>query len=63
MEILMGEKHQLRKERLVNIRHHKKDGDDKTRSTKYEEKNPHKCKISNNKPSIFLPKNRIKCIL
>lgn len=36
----MGEKHQLRKERSVNIRHHKKDGDDKTRSAKQENKTP-----------------------
>lgn len=35
----MGVK-QLRKEGLVNIRHHKENGDGKTKPAKYEGKNP-----------------------
>lgn len=52
----MGEKHQLRKERLVNIRHHKKDGDDKTRSAKHEGKNPTNAKSQTINPAFSFQK-------
>lgn len=60
MKIFTGEKHQLRKESLVSIRQHKKDGDDNSRSAKYEKKknpNPKKTKPqTNSKPRILLSK-------
>ena len=58
MKIFTGEKHQLRKESLVNIRQHKKDGDDNSRSAKYEEKTPKP--QTNSKLSILFPKKENK---
>lgn len=67
MKIFTGEKHQLRKESLVSIRQHKKDGDDNSRSAKYEKKRTPTQKNPNPKqtvnPGFYFPKkNKIHTV-